>query len=96
MYFLRYFIRLNKTVIYESVEGRQVWVYSPNGCRSFEGVADTDNCEELLNSETYYLFESLPGNYCHEPVSCPAFLLLFSSTNDIITFMWQCRQSRIY
>jgi hypothetical protein len=35
MYFLWYFIRKDKTVVYESVHNKRVWVFSPNGCRSF-------------------------------------------------------------
>jgi hypothetical protein len=82
MYFLWYFIRQNKTVVYENVETKRVWVFSPIGCRSFCGIADTGNCTELYSSETYFLFDTKPGNNCHDPASCPAFLVLFSSPND--------------
>jgi hypothetical protein len=82
MYFLWYFIRKDKTVVYESVHNKRVWVFSPNGCRSFEGIAGTDSCPELFNNETYFLFDAKAGDSCHEPTSSPAFLLLFSSPND--------------
>lgn len=81
MYFLWYFIRQNKTVVYESVENKRLWVFSSDGCRSFAGIADTDSCPELNNRETYFLFDAKAGDNCHEPVKCPAFLVLFSSPN---------------
>jgi hypothetical protein len=81
MYFLWYFIRQNKTVVYESVECKRVWVFSPIGCRSFAGIADTDSCQELFDRATYFLFDATGGNKCHEPVKCQSFLLLFSCPN---------------
>jgi hypothetical protein len=82
MYFLWYLIRQKKTVVYENAENNCVWVFSPNGCRAFVGIAISGNCNELLNRETYFLFDAKPGKNNHEPVKCPAFLVIFSSPND--------------
>jgi hypothetical protein len=62
MYFLWYFIRQNKTVVYENVENKRFWVFSPSGCRSFDGSAYSNNFEELHNRETYFLFDARPGD----------------------------------
>jgi hypothetical protein len=81
MYFLRHFIKKGMNVVYESVDNNCVWVFSPNGCHSYEGIASTRNCPELSNRETYFIFDAKAGDNCREPIRCPAFLLLFSSPN---------------
>jgi hypothetical protein len=97
MYFLWYYIRQNKTVVYESAQNNSVWVFSPNGCRSFGGIANAFNCPELLYRETYFLFDAKAGKDCHEPVQSAAFLLLFSSPNEdsYTNCTFQCHQNRI-
>ena len=81
MYFLWYLIRKEKTVVYESVATARVWVFSPGSCRSFSGKANTENCSELMNHQTCFLFDAKAGDNCHEPCACPALLALFTSPN---------------
>ena len=81
MYFLWYLIRLNKTIVYESVASTRVWVFSPTRCHSFDGIASTGRCSELIDRETFFIFDARAGENCHEPCDCAAMLVLFSSPN---------------
>jgi hypothetical protein len=57
-------------------------VFSPDGCRSFAGITDTDSCPELNNRETYFFFDAKAGGNCHEPVKCPAFFPMLTVINN--------------
>lgn len=87
-YFLAQFIKQKtRHVVYENVQGKRVWVFRQDGvCRAFAGPATSDNCPELRDQETIYIFDaSAAFGTSYEPLLCRAWLALFSSANDMAT-----------
>lgn len=55
-------------------------------CRAFTGPANSDNCSELRDQETIYIFDaSAAFGTSYEPLLCRAWLAFFSSANDMAT-----------
>lgn len=73
--------------MYENVQGKRVWVFRQDGVsRAFAGPATSDNCPELQNQDTIYIFDaSAAFGTSYEPLLCRAWLALFSSANDMAT-----------
>eukprot|EP01031_Cornospumella_fuschlensis_P026868 gene26868-32471_t len=68
--------------VYENVVDNRVWVFRSDGvCRDFSGPANHDNCPELNDPNTAYLFDAKAGPGSREPIECKAWLAVFSSAN---------------
>jgi hypothetical protein len=84
MYLLTKLIKLNYTVVYESLTRKGFWVFKENGSYFNEGEANVINCVELEDQNTIHLFDSKAGPNAYEPAMTGAKLVYIMSTNKDI------------
>ncbi len=81
MYFLVEFLKMKKTVVYESSSQRMFCVFKESGSYGWYAKANPGRCPELKLKTTIHIFDAKAGIDSYEPVSSAAKLILLSSTN---------------
>ena len=83
MYFLVKAVQLGLNVVYESVEQRKTYVFSPTNSRIIEKKIEIADVPELKSTNTLHLFDAKTGKdaYGITRVVGGAYQILFSSTN---------------
>ena len=83
MYFLWKMVNMEKTVVYENVEQKQIWIFEPGGPSQSYSNARVEDVPALKRRETIHLFDAKAGG--GEPVKSKANWCCFRPQTSVVT-----------